>query len=100
MRKGKTRNYSYFVETSEELGVGFGQLSEALGYNENTWHRWKKYGEMPAVAGLACECLRRRQKKGVGEKDTFMLTVSHKHVEVFETFCKGLDIAATKVLTS
>lgn len=59
-----------FMETAQALGLSETRLSEELGYTENAGREWINKGQMPKVAALACEALRRR----VGAKaDTFTM---------------------------
>ena len=53
---------------------------------------WKKSKKMPKVAGLACECLLRRQNKedAPEPKTAFFVLVPDRHVIAFQSFTAAL----------
>ncbi len=60
-RKSKRTGLSMLDKVTDAYGLNDSALSEALGYSKTAVTHWRKDGAMPAVAGLACECLMRRK---------------------------------------
>lgn len=90
----KTVNYSIFANAVSKLAITPAKLSEAIGYSPHTHIGWKGRKEMPKTAGLACECLLRRNQieEDKPEPTTlFFLLVPNKHKLAFEAFTNALD---------
>jgi len=91
----KSRNFSYFKETMEKLNISSAELSSACGYAKTAHCRWQNEGKMPAVAGLACECLLRRQSKEASlpaSRDICVMLVPQKEAERFAAVCQAFDV--------
>ena len=100
----QTRNFSYFEETMNRLNATGTELCTACGYNKTAWFTWRKTGKMPAVAGLACECLLRRKRKEAQEpaaRDLFVLLVPNDNAKMLLALCDTLRVSVvTRVPTA
>jgi hypothetical protein len=86
----KRADYSVFAETCAAIGKKETEVCESLGYSPNSWTEWKKTNQMPRVAAIACEGIRRRM--GLSEK-TFLVKVATKEQEnALTAICKGLGL--------
>ena len=92
----KTVNYSVFANAASTLAITPAELSKAIGYSDHTYLGWKRNGNMPQSAALACECLLRRRNKENTQTpiDLYFLTVPKQHSLAIEGFCKALKINA------
>ena len=89
------RNFSYFEETMEKLNLSGTELSVACGYATSSWFKWRKTNKIPAVVGLACECLLRRARKEASlpaAQDIYVLFVPQKEKERFIAICTAFDV--------
>ncbi len=53
-------DYSIFAAAVVSLDISEPNLCEALGYSRHVYKDWERAGNIPKVASLAIECLRRR----------------------------------------
>jgi hypothetical protein len=84
-------DFSIFEATAKELGLDQRELSKALGYSPEAAGKWAQERKIPAVTGLACECLRRRRGNGGTKASTWLVKVENANQQnALEALCKGL----------
>lgn len=93
-------NYSVFKDAAKKLLMTEAQLGVGLGYSDSAFRLWRKSGLVPKVAGLACECLLRRNRLTEDAPEPsylFILRVPHKHSLALQSFTAALGISRTLI---
>jgi hypothetical protein len=85
-------DYSIFESACQALNILPTPLCLELGYSGPVWSSWKEKNEMPKVAAIACEGLRRRAGNVQGEKVLLIKTVTQDQRNMLRTVAKGLSL--------
>ena len=94
------RNFSYFEETMEKLGLTATELTIACGYGKSSCSAWRKKGKIPTPLALACECLLRRQRKEAdlpAAQEMHVLLVPQTEARRFKILCGALEVLTCAV---
>lgn len=97
VRQYQKSMYSVFENAVKLLGVQEGALAEELGFHRTAFHEWKKTGQFPKVAALACEGLIRRQGQPDGATVFLVKTSTRQEADTIQAVCKGLNVEFVSV---
>jgi len=93
-------NYSVFKDAAKKLLMTEAQLGVGLGYSDSAFRLWRKAGLIPKVAGLACECLLRRNRLAADApkpSTLLVLRVPNQHMLALQAFTSALNIKRTMI---
>lgn len=80
------------TDTAKALGLSPSELSKELGYSAGAMGEWTRAGQMPVVAALACEGLRRRHRASEEERRVVVLDVTAEELSVITPLLDRLGV--------